>query len=188
MSALMLVYTTAALSKALRDKEEAERICNKLEDARTERLLADGAVDLLVWANAFGQSAPPPRPRGQKLVLLAPPSMAAHAREPGDLARRHGADHRVAMLAAGLQVGQHRHEVVFQEEHAGDDDVGRGDVGLAAGQGLGLVAPFGCGMHRQAQAGQAACEREVGPLGSAGEMAVHGHDDHVHRRHQRATC
>ena len=49
----------------------------------TERLLADGAVDLLVWANAFGQSAPPPRPRGQKLVLLAPPSMAAHAREPG---------------------------------------------------------------------------------------------------------
>lgn len=49
----------------------------------TERLLADGAVDLLVWANAFGQSAPPPRPRGQKLVLLAPPAMAVHARDPG---------------------------------------------------------------------------------------------------------
>lgn len=49
----------------------------------TERLLADGAADLLVWANAFGQSAPPPRPRGQKLVLLAPPNMAAHARAPG---------------------------------------------------------------------------------------------------------
>ncbi|WP_444454665.1 hypothetical protein ACTTAI_04775 [Rhodobacter capsulatus] len=43
MSALMLVYTTAALSKALRDKEEAERICNKLEDARTERLLAEAS-------------------------------------------------------------------------------------------------------------------------------------------------
>lgn len=43
MSALMLVYTTAALSKALRDKEEADRIYNKLEDARTERLLAEAS-------------------------------------------------------------------------------------------------------------------------------------------------
>lgn len=41
MSALMLVYTTAGMTKALRDKEESDRIYNKLEDARTERLLAE---------------------------------------------------------------------------------------------------------------------------------------------------
>jgi hypothetical protein len=41
MAALMLVYTTAAATKSLRDKEESDRIYNKLEDARTERLLAE---------------------------------------------------------------------------------------------------------------------------------------------------
>jgi len=41
MAALMLVYTTAGMTKALRDKEESDRIYNKLEDARTERLLAE---------------------------------------------------------------------------------------------------------------------------------------------------
>jgi hypothetical protein len=44
MAALMLVYTTAAVTKALRDKEESDRIYNKLEDARTERLLAEVSV------------------------------------------------------------------------------------------------------------------------------------------------
>lgn len=43
MAALMLVYATAALSKALRDREEAERICNMPEDARTGRLLAEAS-------------------------------------------------------------------------------------------------------------------------------------------------
>lgn len=41
MAALMLVYTTAAITKALRDREESDRIYNKLEDARTERMLAE---------------------------------------------------------------------------------------------------------------------------------------------------
>lgn len=41
MAALMLVYSTASITKALRDQEEADRIYNKLEDARTERLLAE---------------------------------------------------------------------------------------------------------------------------------------------------
>ncbi|MFV0382474.1 YiaA/YiaB family inner membrane protein [Paracoccus sp. (in: a-proteobacteria)] len=41
MSALMLVYATAGISKALRDREEGHRLYNKLEDARTERLLAE---------------------------------------------------------------------------------------------------------------------------------------------------
>ncbi|MEZ5751478.1 MAG: YiaA/YiaB family inner membrane protein [Paracoccaceae bacterium] len=41
MATIMLVYSTASITKALRDKEEAERMINKIEDARTERLLAE---------------------------------------------------------------------------------------------------------------------------------------------------
>ncbi|WP_330629310.1 YiaA/YiaB family inner membrane protein [Thioclava sp. FTW29] len=43
MAAIMLVYSTASITKALRDKEEADRIYNKLEDARTERLLSESS-------------------------------------------------------------------------------------------------------------------------------------------------
>jgi len=46
MAALMLVSSTVAITKSLRDVEEANRIHNKIEDARTERLLAD-ADDLI---------------------------------------------------------------------------------------------------------------------------------------------
>ncbi len=41
MATLMLVYTTAGVTKAIRDKEESDRIYNKIEDARTERMLAE---------------------------------------------------------------------------------------------------------------------------------------------------
>ncbi|MBD8890396.1 YiaA/YiaB family inner membrane protein [Roseibium litorale] len=41
MAALMLVYSTASITKAFRDQEESDRIYNKIEDARTERLLAE---------------------------------------------------------------------------------------------------------------------------------------------------
>jgi hypothetical protein len=41
MAALMLVSATVGITKALRDKEEADRLHNKLEEARTERLLAE---------------------------------------------------------------------------------------------------------------------------------------------------
>ncbi|MEM9499536.1 MAG: YiaA/YiaB family inner membrane protein [Pseudomonadota bacterium] len=41
MSAIMLVSTTAGITKAIRDTEESTRLHNKLEDARTERLLAE---------------------------------------------------------------------------------------------------------------------------------------------------
>ncbi len=43
MAALMLVSSTVGVTKALRDKEEGDRLHNKLEEARTERLLAEVA-------------------------------------------------------------------------------------------------------------------------------------------------
>jgi hypothetical protein len=41
MAALMLVNSTAAITKTLRDSEESERLYNKLEEARTERILME---------------------------------------------------------------------------------------------------------------------------------------------------
>jgi hypothetical protein len=41
MAALMLVSSTVGITKAVRDKEEGDRLHNKLEEARTERLLAE---------------------------------------------------------------------------------------------------------------------------------------------------
>jgi len=41
MAALMLVSSTIILTKSLRDNEEAQRFHNKLEEARTEKLLME---------------------------------------------------------------------------------------------------------------------------------------------------
>lgn len=41
MAAIMLISSTAGITKAIRDTEESGRLHNKLEDARTERLLAE---------------------------------------------------------------------------------------------------------------------------------------------------
>jgi hypothetical protein len=41
MAAIMLVSSTVAITKALRDNEESGRLHNKIEDAKTERLLAE---------------------------------------------------------------------------------------------------------------------------------------------------
>lgn len=41
MSAIMLVHTAISVTKMLRDDQEAKRIYNKLEDARTEKLLTE---------------------------------------------------------------------------------------------------------------------------------------------------
>ena len=41
MSAIMLVHTSIAITKTLRDAEEANRFINKLEDAKTEKLLME---------------------------------------------------------------------------------------------------------------------------------------------------
>jgi hypothetical protein len=41
MAALMLVHTSISITKTMRDAEEAGRFINKLEDAKTEKLLMD---------------------------------------------------------------------------------------------------------------------------------------------------
>lgn len=41
MSALMLVHTAVSATKTLRDNEEASRMINRIEDAKTEKLLME---------------------------------------------------------------------------------------------------------------------------------------------------
>mgnify|MGYP001797713493 FL=1 len=46
MSALMLVHTTVSITKTLRDREESLRLHNRLEEARTEKLLKEVNTDI----------------------------------------------------------------------------------------------------------------------------------------------
>ncbi|SON57155.1 yiaA/B two helix domain protein [Hartmannibacter diazotrophicus] len=39
MAAIMLVHTAITLTKTMRDSEEADRLINRVEDAKTEKLL-----------------------------------------------------------------------------------------------------------------------------------------------------
>lgn len=41
MSAIMLVHTSITITKTLRDNQESGRLINKIEDAKTEKLLMD---------------------------------------------------------------------------------------------------------------------------------------------------
>lgn len=41
MAAIMLVHSAVTLSKTLRDVEESNRMINRIEDAKTEKLLMD---------------------------------------------------------------------------------------------------------------------------------------------------
>ncbi|MBL1406481.1 MAG: hypothetical protein COC00_010895 [Rhizobiales bacterium] len=41
MAAIMLVHTSITLTKTMRDKAEADRFINKIEDAKTEKLLME---------------------------------------------------------------------------------------------------------------------------------------------------
>ena len=41
MAAIMLVYTSVGITKAVRDMEESKSLTTKLEDARAERLLME---------------------------------------------------------------------------------------------------------------------------------------------------
>ncbi|NKB50635.1 MAG: hypothetical protein GKR97_00155 [Rhizobiaceae bacterium] len=41
MASIMLVHSSITLTKTLRDHEESDKLINKLEDAKTEKLLMD---------------------------------------------------------------------------------------------------------------------------------------------------
>ena len=85
------------------------------------------------------------------------------------------ADHRVAMVAAGLQVGQDRLDMLFEEDHRGDDDIRPRDVGARGGKCCGILAPLGGRMDRDLQAGEIVRQPRRDARGRAGRMAVQRH-------------
>jgi hypothetical protein len=122
-------------------------------------------------------------------------------RQAHDLAGGHAADHGVALIATGLQCRQHRLDVVFHEQHAGDDDVALGDVlptaqqgtiraaatavGAVVGRGVAALAARSLASSHSA----AACRDRLIPgisflsrartLDGAGQVAVQRDDDDV---------
>jgi hypothetical protein len=56
------------------------------------------------------------------------------------------------LIPTGRKILEDRAEVVFQEEHSRDDNIGGGDVGANASQGQITVGPIGRGMHRDHEA------------------------------------
>ena len=100
---------------------------------------------------------------------------AAEARQPGDLGRRHAADHRVAGLAARFEGRADGADMIVHEQHGDDDDVGAEDVGLAALQRRMVLAPARRGVERQAQPRQVAAQQRLRPQCRAREMVIEGH-------------
>ena len=90
-----------------------------------------------------------PAQQCERPALAAVHAEAAHAGQPHDLGRRHGADHGVAALAPGTQRLEQRLEVVLHEQHGDDDDIAPRDVVDAELQGSRIAAPFIRGVHRE---------------------------------------
>ena len=65
--------------------------------------------------------------QGQRTRLLAFHREAADARERHDFARRHEAEHGVAVVAACFQRVPHGLDVILHEQHVDDDDVAVGN-------------------------------------------------------------
>ena len=106
----------------------------------------------------------------------------AEPREAHHLARRHHAEHRVAMIAPRLQRRQHRADVVLEEQHGGNDDVAALDVGEARVEQRRVLAPLVGRMNTQLKAGDVAPQDLFRRLRRMGEVAVHRHDDDAERR------
>ena len=68
-------------------------------------------------------------------------------------------------------------QVLLEEDQVGDDDVGRRDIGRGAGEGGGVLGPFGGGVDRDGEAGEVFRQTVRDALGGACGVGVEGDDD-----------
>ena len=104
--------------------------------------------------------------------------------QPGQLdhlGRRGHANHGITAQSAAAQVIQNWQEMVLQKQHAGDHDVGLGNVGPAAGNGSLVAGVFGGGMQVYCQAWQLLGQNPSGPVNRARQVGVHGHNNQPKR-------
>jgi hypothetical protein len=99
-----------------------------------------------------------------------------------DLAARHAAHHRRAILAPRLQRRLHRTDMVVEKQHGGDDDVAAFDVAQAVGERVRIAAPFARGVDDDFQPWNVGKQAGFRTGRGAGQMTVHRHDDESHRR------
>ena len=104
-----------------------------------------------------------------------PLSWLVHAviAEPGeldDVTCRHDADNCIALLAARHQRRMDRADMVFEEEHRRDNDIGASDVGLGAFEHRWVAVPIGGGIETDADI--VAGHVMIGALDGRSEMVV----------------
>ncbi len=150
------------LRRAGHEAQELGQLAQHRHLALAARLLARAA-------------APEPLQPGDGTQRLRAHVEFADAREAHDLGRGQAAHDGVAGLPPCEELRQHGLNVILQEEHRADDDVGRGDVGVAAGQEGGIAAPFVGGMDGQGQAIKFPAEARFGARDGRGQVTVHRH-------------
>ncbi len=104
----------------------------------------------------------------------------AEARLADHLAGAQERDDRVAIGAARLDGRQDRADVLVEEEHRRDDDVGLRDIALGSVQQLGIVVPHAGGMESHFEAGQRLPQPLLRPRDRARKMVVERHDRDAH--------
>jgi hypothetical protein len=102
--------------------------------------------------------------------------------EAGDLGCGEDPQERVELVAARLEVGQDRPEMLLEEEHRGDHDVRPGDRRPAAQEGPRVVRPIRGDVELELEARQRAGEPGPGLHQRGREVIVHRHDHDPHRR------
>ena len=91
------------------------------------------------------------------------------------------ADHGVAMLTSGTQIIQDGKKVIFQKEHARNNNVCLGNICPTARNGCFVARILRRSMHRQLQAGDFLEQQSVRALCCTCQVCVHSDNHHTYR-------
>ena len=121
-------------------------------------------------------------------ALAAAHGEAAHAGELDHLTSRHEAHQRIASVAPGGQRRHHCLDVVFHEQHGGNDDVGPADLVDAMGQRIGIGTPVGGRVDGKRKARNLARQLRVDARNRPRQVIVECDDHHAAGRFWRLIC
>ena len=105
----------------------------------------------------------------------------AQAGELDHLAGRRHTDHGVTVLAPCAQILKNRQEVVLEKQHAGNNDIGPSDIGLAARDQIVVSSVLRCGVKAQGQARKVFGQVLSRALDRTRQVGIHGHDHDMNR-------
>ena len=105
------------------------------------------------------------------------------ARELHDFRGRHRADNRVKGIAAGLQGGQHRLDVVLEEQHRGEHEISCANIFDGAGECLGVTVELRGRVEGQRQSRMCAAQLRLRRANRRAKVRVERQDDDPDGRH-----